>query len=27
LDLYSHVYNEVEVEAANKIEAGIFQIG
>lgn len=25
LDLYSHIYNEVEVEAANKIESGIFQ--
>ncbi|AOT72808.1 tyrosine-type recombinase/integrase [Geosporobacter ferrireducens] len=27
LDLYSHVYNEVEEEAANRIETGIFQIG
>ena len=25
MDLYSHVYNEVEVEATNKIEIGIFQ--
>lgn len=24
LDLYSHIYNEVEIEAANKIERGIF---
>ncbi len=25
MDLYSHIYNEVEVEATNKIEYGIFQ--
>ncbi|MBF8982142.1 tyrosine-type recombinase/integrase [Lutibacter sp. B2] len=25
LDLYSHIYSEVEVEAANKIESGIFK--
>lgn len=25
MDLYSHVYNEVEVEATNKIENGIFK--
>ncbi len=26
MDLYSHVYSEVEMEAANKINQGIFNI-